>query len=322
MKDKNTIIKKLIHDSLSEEEARELLHNPAVENRMIRQWEDEPTGRNDSKAEQRIWNGIQSGVQPDGLKRKLFLYKMTTVAACLLLVLGIGFSFIRTNNLTDQTVYVVSSGVRSIESIVLPDGTKVSLGSKSILTYPSHFNGNTRDVKLSGQAFFNVAEDHEKPFTVHTDEMNITALGTAFEVFNYSYENKLETILREGKVRVDLKDAGSERMKNVFLEPDQMVVYDKQNNTYRVKQVNAKNYSAWSDQGILSFENERLSMILSRLEPWYGRKIKCPDELADKYRFTFKVRDESIERILFMMNNSSPIKYKEKNGDFELYVDK
>ena len=67
-------------------------------------------------------------------------------------------------------------------------------------------------------------------------------------------------------------------------------------------------------------ENERLSMILTRLEPWFGRKIKCPKEIAEKYRFTFKVRDESLERILFMLSNTSPIKYREKDNEYELYI--
>lgn len=217
-------------------------------------------------------------------------------------------------------MYVVASGVRCIESVLLPDGTEVRVGPNSRLTYPSDFKGETRDVKLIGQAFFNVAKDKEKPFTVHTDNMDVTALGTSFEVFNYDYENKIETILLEGKVKVGLGNPDSKQRKEVMLTPDEMLIYDKEANTVRVKNVNAESYSGWKNQGILSFENARLSTIISRLEPWYGRKIKCPEEIAEEYRFTFKVRDESLERILFILNNSSPVKYREVGGDYELYV--
>ena len=83
--------------------------------------------------------------------------------------------------------------------------------------------------------------------------------------------------------------------------------------------VDADKYTAWRKQKILSFENEKLSMIIPRLEQWYGRKVMCQKDLADKYRFTFKVRDESLDRILFMIKASSPLQYKEeKNGDYTL----
>ena len=149
--------------------------------------------------------------------------------------------------------------------------------------------------------------------------MDVTALGTAFEVFNYDSESKLETILLNGKVKIGLGGPNVKNRREGILNPNEMLVFDKQANTVRVKTVNAEEYSGWRN-GVLSFENERLSMILTRLEPWFGRKIKCPKEIAEKYRFTFKVRDESLERILFMLSNTSPIKYREKDNEYELYI--
>ena len=63
-------------------------------------------------------------------------------------------------------------------------------------------------------------------------------------------------------------------------------------------------------------------MIIPRLEQWYGRKIMCEKDIANQYRFTFKVRDESLERILYILNSSSPVKYTKVGEDFELYVKK
>lgn len=85
----------------------------------------------------------------------------------------------------------MASGVRCIESVSLSDGTTVRMGPNSQLIYPKSFDGKTRDVELKGQAFFDVAKDRERPFTVHTKNMDVTALGTAFEVFNYDSESKL-----------------------------------------------------------------------------------------------------------------------------------
>lgn len=319
--DKRTLLKRLMHDALDEEERQRLLYDPSVEKLMHTQWE-ENTDINDrnSSVGKGVWEKVVHRIDKPAVSYRLSIYKVIAIAASFLLLLGIGSTLYWKNEQSEQYMYVVASGVRCIESVLLPDGTEVRVGPNSRLTYPSDFKGETRDVKLIGQAFFNVAKDKEKPFTVHTDNMDVTALGTSFEVFNYDYENKIETILLEGKVKVGLGNPDSKQRKEVMLTPDEMLIYDKEANTVRVKNVNAESYSGWKNQGILSFENARLSTIISRLEPWYGRKIKCPEEIAEEYRFTFKVRDESLERILFILNNSSPVKYREVGGDYELYV--
>jgi len=319
--DKKTLLKKLMHDALDEEERERLLHDPDVEKLMHAQWKEETDlSDQNSPVGKSIWEKVVHQIDTPVVPHRLFIYKIVAIAASFLLLLGIGGMMYLKNEQSEQYMYVVASGVRCIESVLLPDGTEVRVGPNSRLTYPSDFKGETRDVKLIGQAFFNVAKDKEKPFTVHTDNMDVTALGTSFEVFNYDYENKIETILLEGKVKVGLGNPDSKQRKEVMLTPDEMLIYDKEANTVLVKDVNAESYSGWKNQGVLSFENARLSTIISRLEPWYGRKIKCSKEIAEEYRFTFKVRDESLERILFMLNNSSPVRYKEVEGDYELYV--
>lgn len=320
--DKKNKLKNLMHDALDEHEKQLLMHEPNVEKLMHAQWEEDlDINLSDHFVENRIWKKITHRINRRAVSNQLFIYKIVAIAASFLLLIATGSLVYFNKQQTGQYMYIVSSGVRSIESVLLPDGTEVRMGPNSRLTYPADFKGKTRDVNLIGQAFFSVAKDKEKPFTVHTNNMDVTALGTSFEVFNYEYENRIEAILLEGKVRVGLgNNIDSKQRKEIILTPDEMLVYDKSDQTVRVKNVNAESYSGWKNLGILSFENERLSTIISRLEPWYGRKIKCPEDIAEEYRFTFKVRDESLERILFMLNNSSPVKYKEINGDYELYV--
>lgn len=320
--DKKSKLKNLMHDALDEQEKQLLMQEPNVEKLMHAQWEEDmDINESDLFVENRIWKKIMHQIDRRAASNQLLIYKIIAIAASFLLLIATGSLVYFNNQQSEQYMYIVSSGVCSIESVSLPDGTEVKLGPNSRLTYPADFKGKTRDVNLIGQAFFSVAKDKEKPFTVHTDNMDVTALGTSFEVFNYEYENRIEAILLEGKVRVGLgNNIDSKQRKEIILTPDEMLVYDKSDQTVRVKNVNAESYSGWKNLGILSFENERLSTIISRLEPWYGRKIKCPEDIAEEYRFTFKVRDESLERILFMLNNSSPVKYKEINGDYELYV--
>ncbi len=108
-------------------------------------------------------------------------------------------------------------------------------------------------------------------------------------------------------------------MAEYLVSPDEKILMDRQTGKIVKQIVDADKYTAWRKQKMLSFENEKLSMIIPRLEQWYGRKVMCQKDLADKYRFTFKVRDESLEKILFMIKASSPLQYKEtENGDYIL----
>ena len=145
-------------------------------------------------------------------------------------------------------------------------------------------------------------------------------MGTAFEVFDYDIESKSETVLLNGKVKIGINNSKGDRAEFI-LSPNEKMVYDQQADSAYVLTVDADKYTSWRKQKIVSFENEKLSMIIPRLEQWYGRKIMCQQDLADKYRFTFKVRDESLERILFMMGESSPLKYqKTSNGNYVLVL--
>ena len=216
-------------------------------------------------------------------------------------------------------MYVVSSGIQNMESVSLPDGTKVQMGPGSRLTYPASFSGKTREVTLNGQAFFDVAKNREKPFIVRTEDMSVQALGTAFELFSYEMDNKIETILLNGKIKVGISDKGTKRVKEYLVSPDEKLVLDRQTGEVMKQAVNADKYTAWRKQKMLSFENEKLTMIIPRLEQWYGRKVMCQKDLAEKYRFTFKVRDESLEKILFMIKASSPLIYTQmESGDYIL----
>lgn len=316
--DKKYILKKLMQDALAEEELSVLNDQGSVKERMFGQWENAPDAVGSDKVDGgRIWYQIRQKLWTKASANKYLYYKIYSVAASVLLLLAVGgmaFHFLEDRN--DVPVYIVTSGIQNMQSVSLPDGTVVQLGPGSKLTYPAVFTGETREIKLDGQAFFDVYKNPSKPFIVHTSRMDVQALGTAFEVFNYEIENKLETVLLNGRVKINLNSPDGVSKEYVLL-PDEKIVHDKRTDSTYLSGVDADKYTAWRKQKILSFENEKLSMVIPRLEQWYGRKVMCQQDLADKYRFTFKVRDESLERILFMMGESSPLGYqKTANGNF------
>lgn len=326
---KQDIIRKLLHDSLSGEEKDKLLSRRAVVSQFEKQWNDnESPGFGCEQVDaDRIWKNIAGelwGTQKPKKNAALF-YKIYSVAASVLLFIGAGagWKHFTKPQPAASVIYSASSGLRNMQTITLADGSTVNLGPNSRLVYPAEFTGACREVVLDGQAFFEVAKDPGHPFVVKNNDMRITALGTAFEVFDYEKEKTAETVLLNGRIEVTVtgRNNGREGRSTVYLTPDKKLVLDKERREIAVDTVDADSYTAWRKSGSPSFRNEKLSVILPRLEQWYGWKIRCPYATGEAYRFTFKVHDESLERILCMLCESSPLRYKKADEDtYLLYL--
>lgn len=321
---KKHIIKKLIREELNTEEEMTLLRSHPVENEMTRQWNDAPDmSFKDNVDGNLILKKIQRKAWFRLSVEKARFYRIYSWVASVILLIGFTGSFMYMLNTQEPaSIYVVTAGIRSIETVDLPDGTSVQLGPGSTLTYPAAFTKKTREVKLDGQAFFDIHANPSKPFIVRTNSMDVEALGTAFELFCHKMNNASEAILLNGKIKVKLHVSGPDEQSGVILEPNEKIEYIKDDNRVVRSVVNADSYTSWRVRGIMSFEHEKLSVIIPRLEQWYGRKINCPKEIAD-YKFTFKIRDEDLERILYIMGESSPVRYiRTEEGDYSLYLAK
>src|SRR5690606_8813347 len=148
-------------------------------------------------------------------------------------------------------------------TVVLADGTKVSLNAASELLYPSHFNVNERVVRLKGEAYFEVAPDKSKPFIVQTDRQRIHVLGTRFNVQAYADEKMQHTTLIEGAVVI--KDKYD--LTNFQLKPGQQAVSEANTKLF-VHQVDPQEYISWKD-GIIMLNSCALPEVLRQLERWY-----------------------------------------------------
>ena len=154
---------------------------------------------------------------------------------------------------------VVPFGKRS--RIVLADGSKVWLNSGSVLEFPSGFNGQTRDINLTGEMYIEVARDESKPFLVHTRELDIKVYGTEFNVS--AYNNASESIvLVKGSVSVK-----TNQDKEVFLQPNERLLYE--DKLLKKEQVNVSPYISWKD-GYLIFNNTTIREVLKQIEKYYN----------------------------------------------------
>lgn len=164
---------------------------------------------------------------------------------------------------------IVPFGKRS--TLLLSDGTKVWLNSGSRLIYAPVFSGKTREVYLEGEGYFEVAKNADKPFFVKTDAFQVKVYGTKFDVKAYKNNNEYNTILIEGKVSMMVKqDMNS---KEIFLTPNHKACLHKEENEVLLSEVdNIKKYIAWVD-GYLTFENETVSELITRISHYYNINI-------------------------------------------------
>lgn len=236
------------------------------------------------------------------------LYFFLRIAAIFLLVFSVSYVILDQIKDDEGTPLVVNRLVTADGSkgeFVLPDGTAVWLNSNSTLEYPESFQGNERNVRLEGEAYFEVKRDETKPFCVDAGDMKIEVLGTRFMVQNYNRKSDVETILVDGKVKV----IGSCLKDEVILSPGQRISHSKQTNETKLETVDTSDYMSWIYDK-LSFDNDRLSDIITNMERWYGIDIKCPEVFARSTRMSFTIRGESVDEILKAMKLIVPIQYK------------
>ena len=144
---------------------------------------------------------------------------------------------------------IIPYGKRS--DIILADGTHIRLNSGSKLTYPSKFKTDSREVYLSGEAFFDVKSNPDQPFYVITKDIKIKVTGTRFNVSSYDEDNTTQTVLVKGRIT-----AGKNKLfaKSMDLFPGERLTYTKSNEALFRDKVDVKLYVSWVD-GYLIFEN-------------------------------------------------------------------
>jgi transmembrane sensor len=227
----------------------------------------------------------------------------------------------------------VSFGSKS--KIQLPDGTQVWINSGSKLTYSGTFKGSLREVFLDGEAYFDVVPDAERPFIVHTSNIDIKVLGTAFNVKAYDVDKNIEATLIHGSIEV--VNRSQPDAPKVMLKPHEKIIFIKnpdlaaENDVLmsanKLKEINASSSilikalpKNIADSGIhetswlynkLIFDEEKMTEVVTKLERWYNVKIQITDEQIKNYRISGTFIDETIEQALYDIQLLIPFKYDE-----------
>lgn len=238
-------------------------------------------------------------------------YLKIAAAACIVLA---GSIFFYTNYLENQKAElaelkapeetIIKSNPKGQKStIMLSDGTKVILNSESELTYTTGYGKKDRKVTLSGEAFFEVAENPDKPFTVQTNHLNTTALGTSFNVL--AYENEFEEVsLLSGKVRVE---KNRDNKHHEILTPGEMIQLDREVNMVK-KAFDPEHKAMWRN-GILYLKDTPFDVTIAKLERWYGVDFKIEKGPSKSLTCNGRFDNEYLSNVLTSLGYSAGFKF-------------
>lgn len=191
--------------------------------------------------------------------------------------------------------------------LVLSDGTKVWLNSESSLTYPVSFSSHMREVFLTGEAYFDVTTNKEKPFIVKTATADVKVYGTQFNVMSYDSDKVTETTLVEGSVAVLIE--GQETR----IKPGQQAQVNKVNNQVFINEVDVDIYTAWKE-GIFRFEEMSLQQMADKLGRWYDVDFFFANEDVKSKRFTGAVKRETdFEFFINLIEETTKVKMEVNN---------
>lgn len=281
--------------------------------------------------------------------------RVWSAAAALILVIGGYLIYYHARQKAGETLtWQEKYTPRNARSrMTLTDGSSVTLNSDSRLKYPVNFDGPSREVYLTGEAYFTIARDAAHPFIIHTNKMTIRVLGTSFNVRCYPDDDASETTLIQGSIEVTFPDRPADK---IILKPtDKLVIRNDTANlaatkiekpatgrsnavpdslsspgtghtkytltglTYYRNQRNTVVETGWMDNKLV-FNAEELQSVTRKMQRWYGVSIVIDKEELKTLPFTGLFQNETIEEALYALQLSEKkLHYTRKNTIIHIY---
>jgi len=236
-------------------------------------------------------------------------------AAVLLIVFAVAFIFYRNNkNLTNagpqlSSTQIIDKKLTESKEILLSDGSKVWLKEGSKLEYPEKFTGKLREVKLIGEAFFEVKRDVKRPFIIYSGNIKTKVLGTSFNIKAYDQDNSSEVAVVTGKVSVSINENGTSKPKEVILKPNQKATFVKEfNKLVRLEEHNAGKYKMVAKNEMI-FNESSMKDILNTISLAYNVEIQPENAKIENCIITADLTDQSLESTLKILTRSIGAKY-------------
>ena len=261
-----------------------------------------------NKAEQHFWNKVEA---KSTKKINLFFYwqRIAAIVVFPLFFLTTYFMYKDKINTPIEVLQEAKVPFGGQIKVLLSDGSEVWLNSGSKLTYPSNFLTKDRNVFLEGEGYFKVKADKEHPFIVKTQNLDVRAVGTEFNVEAFATDSLISVSMMEGDVVVTLKD-----QKQKTMQKGERLVVNHLTGKFDFIKTDTYKWCSWKD-GVLLFRDDRLDYVFKRISQIYNVDIELQDTTIAPhlYRATFK--EESLEQILNLLYLSAPISFEYSYSD-------
>jgi transmembrane sensor len=278
---------------------------------------------------------IEEEKKESGKEKRKVIYWITAIAACLILFLGSWYLITYGNSLGNNNTNGIAKNEvftkkGSKSKIILPDGSLVWLNADSKISYSGDFQGETREMQLTGEAYFDVKKDNARPFIIHTNAIDVRVLGTAFNVRSYPSEKTTETSLIRGSVEVILHDFPEK--KPIILKANQKLtvknVTDDTKDSIRSRTAIVKQSgdvavfskihfnrqdstvveSSWTENKLI-FDDESFERVVANIERWYNVEFVIKNSRIKSMHFTADFENKSLSQVLEALSFALKFKY-------------
>lgn len=253
------------------------------------------------------WNKIETGMNKGKNRRLTLTFRRCAVAASIAVLLALG-GFLGHQFFSKPDMLIVMNQGKEALLFTLPDESQVWLGGGAILRYPDKLTGRNREVYLEGEAFFDVKKDNGRTFQVLTDVVEVTVLGTRFDVKALKTENTAEVVLESGSVKLNERNNTDVA---VILRPGEMGRVNQQSGI-DVRHVDLQLYTTWKDK-YMNIESQKMENVMLMLSKRYHTEIRIEGEelKAEIFSGRFDI-EQSLENIFETINLITPIHFQQQ----------
>lgn len=313
-KPEETIINKVLDNLATKEEAKKVAKWFAMEEglaylqkRMDKEYK-EKINTDYFHTEEKVYASIERKV--GRRKRFLNIFRITAILIPFMILSASLWYLNRHIHLFGkQEVVSIATAIGEKTQVVFQDGTKVYLSPKTTLHFPKKFGLTERTVFLNGEAYFDVARNKLRPFSVNMKNTNIKVLGTAFNVKSFDEEREVVIALEEGDI--EFNTANKEHQK---LEAGEQLRYNKESQEITIdRRKNATINYGGGKNAIIMFNDSSISTVIKTLKRWYAKPFVIQDTLVHRYSYTTSFKNATLADILKELETIAPVQFELHN---------
>ncbi|MEQ8552596.1 MAG: FecR domain-containing protein [Cyclobacteriaceae bacterium] len=246
-------------------------------------------------------------------RRTKDIYKLcATVLLAVMIGVWIYASFQHQQSINSQFIEKYTDRGQRLTTI-LPDGSKVILNADSKISYPEDFGVSQRKVNLTGEAYFDIRHDKDRPFIVNVGNISTKVLGTTFNIKAYS-SDQVQIALESGMIQVKDFNTGID----LKLEPGELILIDSAR-VHPVQKFDHKEVFGWQN-AYLCFTKTSFKEAIESLERWYGVDFEIREDLElDSWKFHGKFHNKSLTYVLHTLSYPDLFKYEIKDKKVTIY---